>query len=411
MYVPRLLTRRLRELARTFPVVVVVGARQVGKSTLLQKIFGSRAQAVVFDPTQDVENARRDPDLFLANRRTPLILDEVQYAPEVIAALKRRIDRDRTPGRYFVTGSQQWGVLKTLAESLAGRAVFLDLDGFSLAEAARSSRPTAWLARWIEDPTAFLKKKNTRLKTTYGLFEQLWRGWLPEAQFLPRNAVPDFHAAYQRTYIERDVRLLANISDWQLFGRFVRLIAALTAQEINHSQLGRELGLNPQTTKSWLDMLQATFQWFELPAYHGNAIKRISGKPKGYVNDTGLACLLQAIATPEVLSGHPLWGAFFETAAVGEVRKQLATLSPKPNLYHWRSHGGAEVDLLIEYNGIFHPLEMKAGSRPGGHDARGLAAFRATYPKLKTAPGIILAPSETLYPVSEHDWVVPWDLK
>ncbi len=134
MYVDRLQTSRLHALASSFPAVVVVGARQVGKSTLLQRVFGDRAQAVVFDPLIDVENARADPDLFLDNRRPPLILDEIQYAPEVVSTLKRRIDRDRRPGLYFLTGSQQWGVLRALAESLAGRAAFLDLDGFCLSD-------------------------------------------------------------------------------------------------------------------------------------------------------------------------------------------------------------------------------------------------------------------------------------
>jgi hypothetical protein len=410
MYVPRIQTRRLRELARRFPVLVVAGARQVGKSTLLEKLWGRRAQSVVFDPLADVENARRDPDLFLQNRRPPLILDEIQYAPELVSALKRRVDRDRAPGRYFLTGSQQWGVLKRAAESLAGRAVFLDLEGFCLSETARLRRPAPWLLAWLKDPEAFLLRRHRRLPLRRTLFEQVWRGWLPEAQFLPAAAVPDFHAAYQRTYLERDVRALADVADWQLFGRFVRLLAALSAQEINHSQLGRELGLTPQTSARWLAILKAAFQWHETPAYHGNALKRLSARPKGYAADTGVACHALAVSTPAALGGHPAWGPLFETAVAGEVRKQLSLLAPRPNLYHWRAHGGAEVDLLLERDGRFFPIEIKASTRLSTNDARGLAAFRETYPRLNIAPGLVLAPVETVFPLAKNAWAVPWDL-
>jgi predicted AAA+ superfamily ATPase len=409
-YVPRFITQRLQSLASAFPAVVLTGARQVGKSTLVQETFGKVAQTVVFDPVVDVENARSDPDLFLNNHRTPLILDEIQYAPELVAAIKRRIDRDRTPGQYLMTGSQQWGVLKTMAESLAGRVVFLDLDGFCLGEVASPQAKGPWLPAWLADPERFLASRPERLTTPRTLYEQLWRGWLPEAQFLSPDTIPDFHQAYQRTCIERDVRLLVEVSDWQLFGRFVRLVSALTAQEINHSQLGRELGLTPQTSRRWLDVLVATFQWFELPAYSGNTIKRVSLKPKGYLADTGLACSSQAMTSPQAVGGHPLWGALFETAVAAELRKQVALMSPRPNLYHWRSHAGAEVDFLLERDGVFYPIEAKAGSMPRRSDTRGIAAFRETYPGLKVSKGLVLAPTESTYPLSENDVVVPWDI-
>ena len=320
MYRQRLLTRRLRELATAFPVVVISGARQVGKSTLLQHLYGDKAGIVVFDPVVDVGNARQDPELFLANNRPPLVLDEVQYAPELIASLKREVDKDRSPGQYILSGSQQWSVLTSVSESLAGRAAFLDLEGFSLAEAAGSEG--SWLSSWIADPAKFLASPPSRLQHTRTLYESLWRGGLPDATLIEAAFVPDFHAAYQRTCIERDVRLLADVADWQLFGRFIRLCAALSAQEINRRQLGRELGVTPQTADRWLGLLKATYQWFEVPAYSGNAVKRVSGKPKGYLADTGMTCHAQLLSSPEALGGHPMLGALFETAVVAEIRKQ-----------------------------------------------------------------------------------------
>lgn len=227
---------------------------------------------------------------------------------------------------------------------------------------------------------------------------------------LPLNLLPDFHRAYQNTYIERDIRQIADISDLQLFSRFFRLCAALTAQEINHSELGRELGITPQTAGRWLDLLKATFQWSEIPAYSGNTLKRISNKSKGYISDTGLACWAQAISSPEVIPSHPLWGALFETAVVNEIRKQCRFMATPPHLYHWRSHGGAEVDLLLEWNGKIFPIEIKANSRPSRKDTRSLQSFRKTYPQLLIENGLVLAPSESSAKLSDQDYCLPWDL-
>jgi hypothetical protein len=409
MYKSRLLTDRLKKLAGAFPAVVVSGARQVGKSTLIRHVFGRTADIVVFDPVQDIENARQDPELFLSNHKTPLVLDEIQYAPEVISAVKRRIDRDRTPGQYIITGSQQWGVLKSMAESLAGRAMFIDLEGFCLAEIAEQIEADHWLAQWLENPQKFSERQHPRLPLDSSLYELLWRGWLPQACFLETDLIGEFYQAYLRTYIERDVRLLADVADWQLFGRFVQLTAALTAQEINYSQFGRELGITPQTSRRWLAMLRATYQWFEVPAYSGNTVKRISGKPKGYFADTGLACSLQAISSARAIAGHPLLGTLFETAVAGEIRKLSAAMSPKPNMYHWRTQDGAEVDLLLELNGFFFPIEIKVKSQPSKNDTRGISAFRKTYPRLKIAPGLVIAPTDGFRPISEKDYALPWD--
>ena len=410
MYTSRFLTARLEALARAFPVVVVAGARQVGKSTLLSHVFGAQAEAIVFDPAQDIGNARADPDLFLDNHPAPVMLDEIQFAPELVAAIKRRVDKDRRHGQYLLTGSQQWQVLRTLAESLAGRAVFLDLEGFCLGEVAQADAASAWLPAWLADPAGFLASHPGRLELPHAPFELIWRGSLPEATRLPLDVLPEFWSAYFRTYVERDVRLLAEVSDWHLFGRFVRLAAALTAQEINHSQFGRELGVTPQTARRWLDLLSATFQWVEVPAYAGNAVKRVSGKNKGYLADTGLACWAQAISSPASLGGHPLWGPLFETAIAGELRKQMRLLSPMPRLYHWRSTGGAEVDFLLERDNQFFPIEVKAKTRIARGDARGIRAFREAYPHLNVAQGLVIAPCERLERVSDQALAMPWDL-
>ena len=410
MYKKRLLTSRLHKLSEAFPVVVIGGARQVGKSTLINHAFPPGTDCVVFDPAIDVENARHDPDLFLNNHPgKPLLLDEIQYAPELVAAIKRRVDQSRVPGQFVLTGSQQWEVMKSLAESLAGRAVFIDLEGFCLTEMTGQGESTGWLASWIENPEGFVRSNHHVTSLQHTLYETLWRGFLPDATTLPLDTVADFHEAYFRTYIERDVRLLSDVSEWQMFGRFVRFAAALTAQEINYSQLGREIGISPQTARRWLDMLKATFQWFDVPAFSGNNIKRVSNKPKGFIADTGFACAAQLISSPRALGGHPMLGALFETAVAAEIRKQCALLSPKPQIYHWRSAGGAEVDLLLERDGKFFPMEVKVKSQPTKRDARGMKALRDSYPKLDIQAGLVIAPTDKFLKISEEDFAMPWN--
>ena len=408
---PRLAASRLTGLIQRFPVVVVAGARQVGKTTLVRSQLADW-NYVVFDPAVDVGAARADPDLFLDNHPAPLILDEVQFAPELVGAVKRRVDRDRAPGRFVLTGSQHLGVLKSVQESLAGRAVFLDIEGFSVAELAGDPSPRHWLARYLDDPDAFVDEQlggGRRHHLDRTTFQQLWRGFLPEANTIEEQWVPDLLRSYVRTYVERDVRLLAEVEDWQQFGRFLRLAAALTAQEVNRSQFGRDVGVTPQTAQRWLAMLRATFQWFELPAFHGNAIKRISARAKGHFADTGLACSLHSISTPQSMAGHPLSGAIFESAVAAELRKLSASMATPPAMLHWRAHSGAEVDILLERDGRLHPIEVKLGSQPTRGDARGITAFRTAYPAAEVAPGLVIAPIERARRLNEIDLALPWD--
>ncbi len=415
-YKSRILTDRLRGMTEQFSVVVLSGARQVGKSTLLRHALPTWT-TVVLDPAIDVGGAREDSDLFLDNHPPPLVVDEIQYAPELVAAIKRRIDRDRRAGLYVLTGSQQWSVLQTASESLAGRAVFLDLGGFVLREIAERTDGPSWLDRYLDDPAGFVDRNvdarfaaANRLPLSRTLYEQLWRGFLPEADKLEEQWIADFLRGYVRTYIERDVRLIADVGDWQQFGRFVQIAAALSAQEVNRSQFGREIGVTPQTAARWLATLRATFQWCEIPALASNTIKRISGKPKGYFSDTGLICAMQAISSPRALAGHPMIGSIFETAVVAEIMRLSAAMPTPPALTHWRSHGGGEVDLILERDGQLHPIEIKLTTKPGKAETRGIKALRETYPTQAIAPGLVICPIDAPRRLTGTEAAIPWDL-
>jgi hypothetical protein len=379
----------------------------VGKSTLLSHVF-PETKAVVFDPVQDFYGVRNDPDLFLDTFKPPLILDEVQYVPELLPALKRRVDRMEDNGRYFLTGSQNLSVLRNVSESLAGRAGILRLDGLSPVETFGDAGQESWLKKYLTLPAEFGGHvANIQiLKLPYSLPEYLWRGQLPALVSFPNEAVPAYFSAYVQTYVERDIRMMANISDLALFGRFLRLCGALTGQEIFQSQLGRELGINPKTAGNWLNLLVHSYQGLALPAYSGKAIKRLSSKPKGHLQDSGLACFLNSIPSPQSLLSSPLLGGIFESWGVGATLRQTQRLPLAPVPYHWRTARSAEVDLVLDYDGKLFPIEFKASARLSGHDTRGIQAFRSTYPQ--AVPGIVIYGGEDAYKISEHAFAVPW---
>lgn len=414
-YRNRHLESKISKFSKISPAILLTGARQTGKSTLLAHVLAPAIQSIIFDPVMDIGNARRDPDFFLSQNPPPIILDEIQYAPELLSAIKRRLDRDNKPGQYFLTGSQNLSLLKNISESLAGRVIVLDLGTMSLSE--RCGKAGEISKTWIEDifseNAISALKQRTRLPTREierTLFERIWRGGFPRLLDLSADALPDMFHSYISTYVERDIRILLHLEDQQSFSRFFALCAALTAQEINHSQLGREIGVTPQTADRWLAVLKATYQWLEIPPFHGNAIKRISGRNKGYLTDTGLAAFLQRISSPQALAGHPLQGALFETHVVLDIFHQMSLMSIAPRTYHWRSHGGAEVDLILERDGIFVPVEVKSKAHITEADARGIRAFRETYPNIKHGPGCIVAGVEQAFELPGEIVVLPYDI-
>ena len=417
-YKKRHIESKLLKYSSCFPAILLNGARQVGKSTLLSHFYDDKMDHVVFDPVIDIGNARQDPEFFLNQQKLPIILDEIQFVPELLPVIKRVIDKNPKPGLFFLTGSQNLLILKQISESLAGRVMVLDLGTMSLAERLGHgllAETGSWVYKLFDAKTDIpdLSECSRTVGSGYyyNVFAQLWRGGFPGILQLDNDTISDYFRSYTATYVERDIRVLAEVSDQQQFSRFLSLCAALTAKEINYSQLGREIGVTPQTALRWLAILKATYQWLEVFPYHGNTIKRLSGKPKGYITDTGFASYLQHISSPEALSGHPLLGSFFETHVVLDLHCKFSFLSTAPQCYHWRSHGGAEVALLLERDGIFWPIEIKCKAKITKNDARGIKAFKETYPQLTCGPGIIIAPVLNVSKLDENTLIVPYDLQ
>lgn len=408
-YFPRQVEAQVLEYAKYFKVILLVGARQVGKSTLLSKLFPNYRN-FVFDPTQDLYGARKDPDLFLNTYdEHPIILDEIQYVPQLLSSIKRKVDQSAKKGQYFLTGSQNLSMLKTIAESMAGRVGIIDVNAFSYHELTKQLKHN-WLHLYLNKPDQLVHLTMGPKEPKYALKKCLWRGGMPGLLQMPDKMVPQYFRSYVSTYLERDVRLMDNIRDIAEFDQFLSLLGALTAQEINYSQLGREVGISPATARAWLTILSRTYQWFELSPFVGNAIKRLSGKKKGYIQDSGVACYLQKVSSPDALMVNPLKGAIFESWVVAQIRKLILNLDIAPNLFHWRTSGGAEVDLVLEIDQKLFPIEIKCKSMVKASDTRGIRAFVDTYAHSHTiGPGLVIYAGEVVYAVNEFAYAIPWN--
>lgn len=405
-------TRHLEEEIRTgiaySKAILLVGARQTGKTTLLKHLF-PKMRIVTFDPLLDVMQARSNPDLFLDSISTPIILDEVQYAPELFPALKRRLDSSDEKGRYLLTGSQNPMLLKQVSESMAGRVLIYTLESYSVPERTGNATRLPWLARFLENGCDWRKAGVSEPDGAgESLMEALWRGSLPDAVQLPLKMVGRYKASYIQTYLERDVRISGGAVDVGKFVLFLGLCAALSAQEVNKAQIGREIGISPATAEKWLAVLKATFQWHELPPWQGNAIKRLSGKAKGVLSDTGVMTHLLRLSSPDAILTSPLRGAMFETFVANEIRKQLFQVSETAGQYHWRTGGGAEVDNVVEMNGLLHPIEVKCKDHLDPYDLRGIRAFRETYGE-KVASGAIVYAGHETYNLDDQTLAIPWN--
>lgn len=406
-YKTRHLEGAIISAAKHFKVILILGARQVGKSTLLRHLLPN-VELFFFDAVLDPYRAKTDPDLFLDLHPAPLLLDEVQFAPALLSAIKRRVDLSNEKGRYFLTGSQNLNVLKTVSETMTGRAALFHLEGMSLLERMDAVDQESWLARYLNDPRAFLQERPKNLTGPLSLAEVIWRGSLPQSWDLPLTELPRFFGSYIQTYVERDLRLVEKVEDLQQFGNFLSLLGALSSQEINYSQLGREIHVTPQTAKRWLLALSASYQWREILPLHQNMIKKISEKRKGVLTDSGIASYLLRIRSPEDLALHPSLGALFETWAVNHIYQLFSTCQISPAVYHWRTYSGAEVDLVLEMNGIYFPIEIKCSRNLSAHDLRGFRAFRESIPNKKVAPGILIHAGDENYLLDKETIALSW---
>lgn len=388
MYYSRHLQSILQNLLTQFPAILLTGARQVGKSTLIQHIAPEYEYITLDDPLQ-LNQAKNEPNLFLLNHAHPMILDEVQYAPELFPLLKLNIDREKQNGLYLLSGSQAFELMQNVSESLAGRIAVLKLNGLSRREISgdRFQMP------FIPDKD-YLRQRQLILDNSKNVntWELIHRGDMPRLYEQPETNWQIYYASYVATYIERDVRQLINVSNGNDFTRFMVAIAARSGELLNYSSVAQDVGVSIDTIKRWLNVLQTSGIIYLLQPYSNNHLKRAIKTPKVYMMNTGLMAYLTKWLTPETIQNGAKSGQFFETFVVTEIIKSFHNQGIDAPIYFYRDTNQKEIDLLIEYQQTIYPIEIKTTANPNKKMAAIFELLRNTLPenKLTIAHGTII---------------------
>ncbi|MGC1954956.1 MAG: ATP-binding protein [Gammaproteobacteria bacterium] len=383
MYLRRRLLPALETALNQFPVVLVTGPRQSGKTTFLREEFGERFAYVTFDDPLTRTFAVHDPQGFLAPYRDrPVILDEIQYVPELLPYLKMAVDQNRQRfGWWLLTGSQQFPLMKNVSESLAGRIALLELLPFSHLEYA-PARET--------------------------LEARLWRSDYPEPALAPAKREL-WLRSYVQTYVERDVRLMHNIQDLRAFELFLSLCAGRHGQEFSRAALARECGVSEPTVKTWGHVLAASYILYFLAPYHRNYGKRLVKTPKLYLLDAALAAWLTRQPSPAAALAGNMGGALFEGWVVSEAVKTFALLGRTPDLFFWRSHDGLEVDLIVQAGSRFFPIEIKLTATPTLRYLEPLNRFKELAGAEAAATGVLVCRVEQPQSLPHGNRALPWE--
>lgn len=382
----RAIANKLSSLVKQFPVISITGPRQAGKTTLVKMFFAGHDYVSLEDPDER-GFAHSDPRGFL--RRFDghnVILDEIQRAPDLLSYIQGIVDKEALPGRFVLTGSQQFQFMSKITQTLAGRTAVVYLLPFSLNEIMTAQPP---------DPYRIVELPDSRNKPPENLENLIYKGMYPRIH--DKGLEPhDWLQAYFTTYVERDVRDIVNVGDLETFQRFVRLCAARSGQLINFSSLALDAGISHTTARNWMSVLQASFIVHLLPPHHANFSKRTIKSPKLYFMDTGLLCYLLRIKSPGDITIHPMKGAVFETFAVSELYKAFTNRGETPPLYFWRDRTGHEVDIIIDAGKMLIPVEIKSGETVAASFFDGLKYFTSLGAPAATT-GVVIHGGDAMY--------------
>lgn len=400
-YIKRRMEDVVSNLTKEYSCILVTGPRQVGKSTMLEHIDGSR-QKVTLDDPQERALAQTDPEMFLKIHKTPILIDEVQYAPQLFSHIKIAIDNGAEPGSFWLTGSQSYKVMNLMQESLAGRIAILNLSSLSQNELFSNS----------QEPPFKVSIENIESRVTHytpanvnEIFERIWMGGMPglaSGKYTDRDI---YYSSYLQTYISRDVREEVTLKDSTQFIDFIRAVACRVGQELNIHSIAVDTDVSDDTAKRWLAVLEKSEIIFYLHPYSNNLLKRVIKSPKMYFFDTGLVCYLTKYSSPEILLNSSINGAILENYIVSEIKKSYMNCGKESYLYYFRDKQQHEIDLILESDGKIHPIEIKKSSNPNLSMIKNFDILRKS--EIEVGQGAIICMKDGLTALNKDTLIIP----
>jgi predicted AAA+ superfamily ATPase len=403
VYIKRTIEKHILDVSDQFKVLLLTGPRQIGKTTVLENLQKESRSYVSLDALDVRLAAKEDPAGLIDRLSLPVLIDEVQYAPELFSYIKMMVDKEKIKkGLFWMTGSQQFSMMKNISESLAGRVGILNMGGISLAE--EEGRPET--PAFIPTPDRLKHRHETaRILPLKEIYNRIWRGSYPDIVMSNGSGWQSFYESYILTYAERDVRDYLQIDHLVAFRKFIQVAAARTGQMINYREIAKEVGVSEPTIKSWFNVMEATGLITFIYPYYKNVGKRILKTPKLYFLDTGLCCYLTKWTNPEVLENGAMAGAILETWVVSEIVKSWHHNGQQAPLYYYADKDKREVDLLIEQAGQLHPIEIKKTASVRNSGFKGFDYLKSL--KTPIGHGCILCFSNSFIPYNKEIDIVP----
>lgn len=408
MYITRHMEKPVMELNEQYPVLLLTGPRQVGKTTMLEHLIevdGKGRKKVSLDDLTLRELAKTDPKMFFQLYQPPLLIDEVQYAPELFPYIKIMVDERHQPGDFWLTGSQLFKMMKGVQESLAGRVALLHLSPLSQSEIMKRPPEPPFS---LELPLLSERQNGRQMLNTPEVFQRIHQGGMPALVTGTYSNASIFYSSYIDTYMERDVRRLSNDIDSLKFLRFLRSVAARTSQQVNYKGIADDAEIDQTTAKNWLHVLEALGIIFLLEPYSNNVLKRTVSTPKLYFYDSGIVCYLTRWSSPETAMEGAMSGALLENYTVAEIIKTYQNAGQEPFLYYYRDKDAREIDLILERDGKLFPIEIKKMASPPKKLTKVFDLIDKS--PLQRGTGAILCMADQLGAFDQNNLIVPISL-
>ena len=402
-YIHRTLEQKIMDISRDYSCLLLIGPRQVGKTTMLEHLMkGSERRKVTLDDAENRRLAQSDPALFLEMHPAPVLIDEVQYAPQLFSYIKISVDNGAAPGSYWLTGSQAFQMMELAQESLAGRTAIVHMSALSQSElyGDGTTEPLS-----INPEKLNHRKEHLSSCNSVEMFERIWSGGMPghrSGRYTDRDV---FYSSYIQTYINRDVSDMIPGVDKLLFADFIRAAACRVGQLLNTHDIAQDVGVSDDTAKRWLQVLEKSEVIFYLRPYSNNLLKRTVRTPKMYFFDTGLAAYLTKYASPEILMNGAINGAILENYTVAEIRKTWLNSARECLMHYYRDRDTNEIDMVIEADGELHPLEIRKSTNPGTELASAFKVLdKGSVPR---GTGAILCLREEMSAIDRNTFILP----